>query len=104
MSTIWHFTSQIGIAGLNPHASDNGLFGDEERNEIIPAIEELRLKGYDVEGPIPPDTLFAKAKCGKYDGCVAMYHDQGHIPFKVVGFNWNRETGQMESAKESTLH
>ena len=52
---------QIGIAGLNPHASDNGLFGDEERNEIIPAIEELRLKGYDVEGPIPPDTLFAKA-------------------------------------------
>ncbi len=90
---------RIGIAGLNPHASDNGLFGDEEKNEIAPAVEELRLKGYNVEGPVPPDTLFAKAKCGKYDGCVAMYHDQGHIPFKVVGFNWNRETGKMETAK-----
>lgn len=90
---------KIGIAGLNPHASDNGLFGDEEKKEIIPAVEELRIKGYNVEGPIPPDTLFAKAKCGKYDGCVAMYHDQGHIPFKVVGFNWNKETGKMESAK-----
>lgn len=90
---------KIGIAGLNPHASDNGLFGDEEKNEIIPAVEELRSRGYNVEGPVPPDTLFAKAKCGKYDGCVAMYHDQGHIPFKVVGFNWNKETGKMETAK-----
>jgi len=90
---------KIGIAGLNPHASDNGLFGDEEQKEIIPAVEELRSKGYNVDGPVPPDTLFAKAKCGKYDGCVAMYHDQGHIPFKVVGFNWNKETGKMETAK-----
>ena len=89
----------IGIAGLNPHASDNGLFGSEEKEEIIPAVEALREKGYDVDGPVPPDTLFAKAKCGKYDGCVAMYHDQGHIPFKVVGFNWNKETGKMESTK-----
>ena len=89
----------IGIAGLNPHASDNGLFGSEEKEEIIPAVEALRAKGYDVDGPVPPDTLFAKAKCGKYDGCVAMYHDQGHIPFKVVGFNWNKETGKMESTK-----
>lgn len=89
----------IGIAGLNPHASDNGLFGSEEKEEIIPAVEELKSKGYNVEGPVPPDTLFAKAKCGKFDGCVAMYHDQGHIPFKVVGFNWNKETGKMESAK-----
>lgn len=89
----------IGIAGLNPHASDNGLFGSEEKEEIIPAVEALRAKGYDVDGPVPPDTLFAKAKCGKYDGCVAMYHDQGHIPFKIVGFNWNKETGKMESTK-----
>ena len=84
---------------MNPHASDNGLFGSEEKEEIIPAVEELKSKGYNVEGPVPPDTLFAKAKCGKFDGCVAMYHDQGHIPFKVVGFNWNKETGKMESAK-----
>lgn len=89
----------IGIAGLNPHASDNGLFGTEEKEEIIPAIQWLKDKGYNVDGPVPPDTLFAKAKCGKYDGCVAMYHDQGHIPFKVVGFNWNKKTGCMESAK-----
>lgn len=90
---------RIGIAGLNPHSSDNGLFGWEEEKEIIPAINELKLMGYDVTGPVPPDTLFAKAKCGQYDGCVAMYHDQGHIPFKVVGFNWNVETGKMESVK-----
>ena len=90
---------RIGIAGLNPHASDNGLFGWEEEKEIIPAVEELRQRGFNVDGPVPPDTLFAKAKCGKYDGCVAMYHDQGHIPFKVVGFNWNKETGKMDSAK-----
>lgn len=90
---------RIGIAGLNPHASDNGLFGWEEEKEIIPAVNELRERGFDVDGPVPPDTLFAKAKCGKYDGCVAMYHDQGHIPFKVVGFNWDKETGKMDSAK-----
>lgn len=92
-------TPRIGIAGLNPHSSDNGLFGWEEQTEIIPAIEELRVRGFDVEGPVPPDTLFAKAKCGQFDGCVAMYHDQGHIPFKVVGFNWNKETGKMDSVK-----
>lgn len=90
---------RIGIAGLNPHSSDNGLFGHEEEEEIIPAIKELLEKGYNVEGPVPPDTLFAKAKSGFYDGCVAMYHDQGHIPFKVVGFNWNKETKKMESVQ-----
>lgn len=90
---------RIGIAGLNPHSSDNGLFGWEEEKEIIPAVEELRARGMNVEGPVPPDTLFAKAKCGQFDGCVAMYHDQGHIPFKVVGFNWNKETGKMDSVK-----
>lgn len=90
---------KIGIAGLNPHASDGGLFGDEERLEIEPAVEELKSRGFNVEGPVPPDTLFAKAKCGKFDGCVAMYHDQGHIPFKVVGFNWDKETGKMSTAK-----
>lgn len=90
---------RIGIAGLNPHSSDNGLFGDEEALEIIPAVDELRRRGFDVAGPVPPDTLFAKAKCGQFDGCVAMYHDQGHIPFKVIGFNWNAETGKMDSVK-----
>lgn len=90
---------RIGVAGLNPHASDGGLFGWEEEKEILPAVEELRKRGMDVEGPVPPDTLFTKARCGKYDGCVAMYHDQGHIPFKMVGFQWNRDTGKMEAVK-----
>ena len=88
----------IGVAGLNPHSSENGMFGWEEAQEIIPAIEELQQRGFDVEGPVPPDSIFAKAKCGKFDGCVAMYHDQGHIPLKVCAFNWNKETGKMESA------
>ncbi|MDE5725926.1 MAG: 4-hydroxythreonine-4-phosphate dehydrogenase PdxA [Duncaniella sp.] len=90
---------RIGIAGLNPHSSENGMFGDEEALEIIPAIEELRSRGFNVDGPVPPDSIFAKAKCGKYDGCVAMYHDQGHIPLKVCAFNWDKETGKMQSAK-----
>lgn len=90
---------RIGIAGLNPHSSDNGLFGREEEQEIIPAVNELKRMGYNAEGPVPPDTLFAKAKCGQYDGCVAMYHDQGHIPFKVVGFNWDPATGRMSSVQ-----
>ncbi|MBQ6031575.1 MAG: 4-hydroxythreonine-4-phosphate dehydrogenase PdxA, partial [Prevotella sp.] len=71
---------RIGIAGLNPHASDGGLFGWEEEKEITPAVKELQERGFNVDGPVPPDSLFAKARCGKYDGCVAMYHDQGHIP------------------------
>jgi 4-hydroxythreonine-4-phosphate dehydrogenase len=90
---------RIGIAGLNPHASDSGLFGSEEAEEISPAVAELQERGFNVIGPVPPDSLFAKAKCGQFDGCVAMYHDQGHIPFKVVGFNWNKETGKMDSVK-----
>jgi 4-hydroxythreonine-4-phosphate dehydrogenase len=89
----------IGIAGLNPHAGENGLFGSEEQQEIIPAVEELTRMGYRVTGPVPPDTLFAKARCGQFDGCVAMYHDQGHIPFKVVGFQWDQQSGRMKSVQ-----
>ena len=90
---------KIGVAGLNPHAGDNGLFGTEEAEEIVPAIETARAMGYDVEGPVPPDTMFAKAATGAYGGVVAMYHDQGHIPFKLAGFRWNAEKQQMESVK-----
>ena len=79
----------IGVAGLNPHASDGGLFGSEERDHIIPAIEEARARGMNVEGPQPPDTFFAKAVAGAYDIVVAMYHDQGHIPTKVKGFHYD---------------
>lgn len=90
---------KIGIAGLNPHAGDNGLFGTEDDQEILPAVEEARRRGFDVEGPVPPDTMFAKAATGAYGGVVAMYHDQGHIPFKLSGFKWNAEKGQMDSVK-----
>ena len=90
---------RIGIAGLNPHAGDNGLFGTEDNEEILPAVEEAKRRGYDVDGPVPPDTLFAKAATGAYGGVVAMYHDQGHIPFKLSGFKWNTEKKQMDSVK-----
>lgn len=90
---------RIGVAGLNPHASDGGLFGNEEENEIRPAVMEACNRGIDAQGPVPPDTLFAKAKNGLYDGCVAMYHDQGHIPFKLAGFSWNPESMHMETVR-----
>ncbi len=90
---------RIGVAGLNPHASDGGLFGNEDADEILPAVEQAKREGVIADGPIPPDTLFAMAYGGKYDGCVAMYHDQGHIPFKVIGFNWDQETKKMKSVK-----
>ena len=90
---------RIAVAGLNPHAGENGLFGDEEINEIIPAINEANALGFTVEGPVPPDTMFVKAVQGKYDGCVAMYHDQGHIPFKLKGFQWDNEKQTMKSVK-----
>lgn len=80
---------RIGVAGLNPHSGENGMFGDEEIKEIIPAIEAACAEGLPAEGPIPPDTVFPKARGGWYDIVVCMYHDQGHIPLKVVGFIYN---------------
>jgi len=81
----------VGVAGLNPHASDGGLFGDEERLHIIPACQDARSRGLRVDGPQPPDTFFPKAVAGAYDICVAMYHDQGHIPTKLQGFKYDAE-------------
>ncbi len=89
----------IGVAGLNPHAGDGGLFGNEEIKEIIPAVEEAASEGISVVGPMPPDTLFAQAFGGRFDGCVAMYHDQGHIPFKLTGFKWDKKKGIMKSVE-----
>jgi 4-hydroxythreonine-4-phosphate dehydrogenase len=78
---------RIAVAGINPHAGENGMFGREEINEIIPAVRNMQEKGINVEGPIPPDTVFLQAMNGKYDVVVAMYHDQGHIPLKLIGFD-----------------
>lgn len=83
---------RIVVAGLNPHAGEGGLFGDEEITEIIPAIEAARAKGINIDGPLPPDTVFAKAKGGQYDLVVAMYHDQGHIAMKVLSFQYDDHT------------
>ncbi len=85
---------KIGVAGLNPHASDGGLFGDEEREHIIPAIADARAAGIDADGPHPPDTFFAKAVGGAFDCCVAMYHDQGHIPVKICGFTFDAKANR----------
>lgn len=90
---------RIAVAGLNPHSSENGLFGDEEEKHIIPAIEEARKEGIDVEGPVPPDTVFVKALSGQYDAVVAMYHDQGHIPVKLTGFKIDPSTGKFTEIK-----
>lgn len=89
----------IGVAGLNPHSGENGLFGREEIDEIIPAIQDARIHGMNVEGPVPPDTLFSKVRGGWYDIAVAMYHDQGHIPLKVTGFLFNREEKKRDAVE-----
>lgn len=78
---------RIAVAGLNPHASEGGLFGNEEATEIIPAIARARAEGLDVSDPQPPDTVFLRATKGAYDIVVAMYHDQGHIPMKLLAFD-----------------
>lgn len=79
-------TPRIAVAGVNPHAGENGLFGDEEIRIVAPAIEACRERGLTVFGPCPPDTVFLQAHEGQYDMVVAMYHDQGHIPLKLLGF------------------
>lgn len=89
---------RIAVAGLNPHCSENGLFGNEEANEIIPAVKEMTEKYcLDVTGPVPPDTVFVKAMGGQFDIVVAMYHDQGHIPLKLSGFTLDPITNQYVS-------
>lgn len=78
---------RIAVAGLNPHAGEGGLFGTEEQREIRPAVEAAVAEGIAASGPHPPDTVFLQAHQDKYDIVVAMYHDQGHIPAKLIGFD-----------------
>ena len=77
---------RIAVAGVNPHAGENGLFGDEEIRIVGPAVEAMKAKGLNVTGPCPPDTVFMQCHDGLFDMVVAMYHDQGHIPLKLLGF------------------
>ncbi len=83
---------RIAVNGLNPHAGENGLFGREELDHIIPAIERAKEKGINADGPHPPDTIFPKMRGGQYDIVVCMYHDQGHIPTKLLGFQYDDTT------------
>ncbi len=80
---------RILVAGMNPNWGEGGLMGDEEIKKIIPAIEKAKAEGIDVGGPIAPDTIFPRVNGGSYDIAVVMYHDQGHIPLKFVGFKWD---------------
>jgi 4-hydroxythreonine-4-phosphate dehydrogenase len=77
---------RIAVLGLNPHSGEHGLFGTEEMDHIVPAIEAALDEGFDVTGPLPPDTAFLHCKNGRYDIAVVMYHDQGHIPLKLLDF------------------
>lgn len=92
-------TPKIGVAGLNPHCGENGMFGTEEIEEIQPAIDEAMSEGILIpeRQPTPPDSIFSKALGGWYDIVVAMYHDQGHIPLKVKGFVYNQELQQWDA-------
>ena len=78
-------TPRLGLAALNPHAGEHGLFGDEEETILRPLVEKLRNQGFEIQGPIPADTLFQRAVAGEFDGVVALYHDQGHIALKLAG-------------------
>jgi 4-hydroxythreonine-4-phosphate dehydrogenase len=90
---------RIVVPGLNPHASDGGLFGDEEKNEILPAVTAAKREGIYVDGPISPDIAFVKLKAGQYDMGLAMYHDQGCIPLKLIGFVWDKRYKKFVSVR-----
>ncbi|MEH8027846.1 4-hydroxythreonine-4-phosphate dehydrogenase PdxA [Gallibacterium anatis] len=79
---------RVAVAGLNPHSGENGMFGDEDSKEIVPAVEAAKQLGINASGPIPPDTVFHRAaNLNEFDIVVVMYHDQGHIPIKLLGFD-----------------
>lgn len=87
MMSIGCGVPRIAVCALNPHAGEDGLFGDEESRIIAPAVVTAADAGINVNGPLPADTLIRRAVLGEFDGVVAMYHDQGHIPFKLIGFD-----------------
>jgi 4-phospho-D-threonate 3-dehydrogenase / 4-phospho-D-erythronate 3-dehydrogenase len=85
---------RIGVAALNPHAGEGGLFGREDNEIVAPTIATLRSEGMDVTGPFAGDTIFVRALAGAFDAVIAMFHDQGHIPIKLLGFKVDASTGQ----------
>ncbi len=87
----------IAVAALNPHAGEGGLFGRQDIDVVAPTIAKANADGLHVSGPVPGDTVFVKLRAGQYDAVVAMYHDQGHIPVKLLGFNVNPATGTWDA-------
>jgi len=87
LRSMGHTPPRIGVAALNPHCGEHGLFGDEEIRIIRPTLERLRAEGIDASGPLSSDTIFLRARRGEFDGVVMMYHDQGQIATKLLGFN-----------------
>jgi 4-hydroxythreonine-4-phosphate dehydrogenase len=87
LKAMGHETPRIGVAALNPHCGENGLFGDEEITIIRPTVDALRSEGVNCIGPVSSDVIFLKALRGEFDGVVMMYHDQGQIATKLLGFN-----------------
>ncbi len=90
---------KVAVAGLNPHAGENGLFGKEEIEEIKPAIEMAKEKGINAIGPLPADSVFSQMLGGWYDIVVCMYHDQGHIPTKTIGFVYDRDKQEWKAVE-----
>jgi 4-phospho-D-threonate 3-dehydrogenase / 4-phospho-D-erythronate 3-dehydrogenase len=88
---------RIGVCALNPHAGEGGMFGREDIDVIAPVVEEYRAEGMDITGPLPGDTVYVKALAGQFDAVVAMYHDQGHIAVKTLGFVMDPHSGQMSA-------
>lgn len=85
---------RVAVAALNPHAGEGGIFGREDIDVTTPLVAEYRGRGHEVDGPVPGDTVFVKLRSGRYDAVVAMYHDQGHVPVKLLGFQTDPETGE----------
>jgi 4-hydroxythreonine-4-phosphate dehydrogenase len=88
---------RIGVCALNPHAGEGGMFGREDIDVIAPVVESYRTRGIEVAGPVPADTVYVKALAGQFDAVVAMYHDQGHIAVKTLGFVMDPKSGQMSA-------
>ncbi len=97
LNTLGFATPRIAVAGLNPHAGEGGVLGKEDDAVIAPVIREYAARGVDISGPVPGDTVFIKLRAGQYDAVVAMFHDQGHIPVKLLGFTVDPQTGKWQA-------